>query len=205
MTASPLFSFKPIVILSLVAGMWGWTSPASAQEAAVRIGTVNTAKVFTEMQETKDLKQKMDTDRKILEGTELDKKGRIKSIQDERDRFKPGSEQWEQKNAELLRTAIEFETWGRLTQANVQREQKIQMKNLFAKIQQATAEVAQAKGIDLVIAEQAAEFPENIDQINVDQLRGLINSRNVLYSNPAKVDLSAEVVIQLDKNYKQGK
>jgi len=42
---------------------------------------------------------------------------------------------------------------------------------------------------------------DNLDAINVDQLRLLINQRNVLFSAPA-VDVTQDVIAQMDKAYK---
>jgi len=78
------------------------------------------------------------------------------------------------------------------------------MKTLFDKITNSTAEVATQRGIDLVIAEQRPEFPDSLDQLNVDQLRVLINQRNVLF-NSAAADISNEIIAAMDAKYKTGK
>jgi Skp family chaperone for outer membrane proteins len=75
---------------------------------------------------------------------------------------------------------------------------------IFNKITAAIQEVATAKGIDLVLAEQKPEFPPNLDQINADQLRVLINSQNVLFNSP-QVDISTDVIAAMDAKYKSGK
>ena len=68
----------------------------------------------------------------------------------------------------------------------------------------AVAEVATSKGIDLVIAEQRPEFPDNLDQFNVEQVRAIINQRNILFST-ATADLSNDVINAMDAKYKAGK
>jgi Skp family chaperone for outer membrane proteins len=78
------------------------------------------------------------------------------------------------------------------------------MKTLFDKIQTAVAKIAEQKGLDLVLAEAHPQLPDDLDQINVDQLRAVINSRNILYSN-SKVDISDEVIALLDAEYKAKK
>ena len=55
--------------------------------------------------------------------------------------------QYQEKNAELLKAAIEYEAWGKINEANMQRDQKLQMRRLFEKIEQAVAEVAKQKGL----------------------------------------------------------
>ena len=78
------------------------------------------------------------------------------------------------------------------------------MVNLFNKITNAVTEVATQKGIDLVIAEQRPELPDTLDQLNVEQVRALINGRNILYAT-ATVDISNDVINAMDAKYKAGK
>ena len=77
------------------------------------------------------------------------------------------------------------------------------MKNLFDKIVAATTAVAQQKGLDLVLADQRPDLPENLGQISVDQLRAILNGRNVLFSSE-KVDVTQAVIAELDAKYKAG-
>src|SRR5439155_2790077 len=116
-------------------------------------------------QETKDLKAKMEGDRKTLETQEMSKRQELKDLQAQRDTLKPDSPQYGQLNQKLLEASISFETWGRIQQAEIQRQQKQQMKTLFDKITTATSEVATQRGIDIVIAEQRPEFPDSLDQM----------------------------------------
>ena len=100
-----------------------------------------------------------------------------------------------------MQEAIQFDTWTKITQAQLQGQQKQQMKQLFDKIVDATSEVAQQQGYDLVLADQRPELPENLGMINVEQLRQLLNQRNVLYETE-KVDISSAVIANLDSKYK---
>lgn len=191
---------------AVIALTLGLALAGSAAAQTMKVATVNAAKVFNELQETKDLKAKMENERKTLEAQEVEKKTRIKDLQSARDALKVDSPQYDEKNQELIRAAIDLEVWGRMTQATVGRNQKQQMMNLFNKITATVAEVATAKGIDLVLAEQRPDnlTPEQLEQINVDQMRALINSRNVLFSTP-NVDISNDVIATMDAKYKAGK
>lgn len=174
---------------------------------ATKIATVNPARVFNEMQETKDLQQKMEAERRNLANTEREKKDHIKSLQDAREQLKPGTPQHQDKNRELLQAAIEFKAWGEMMQAEVARIQKQQMKGLFDRIEAAVAEVAAQRGIDLVLADHRTEITnEMLDnpQFNVQQLRELINQRDVLHTGK-NVDISSDVIAALDAKYKGAK
>jgi len=190
-------------LLGLTALLSAGAAPTGTPTVA-KLAIANPAKIFNEIQETKDLKAKMEGDRKTLEATELQKRQELKDLQAQRDTLKPDSPQYAKLNQDLLQKSIEFETWGRIQQAEIQRQQKMQMKTLFDKITNSTAEVATQRGIDLVIAEQRPEFPDSLDQLNVDQLRVLINQRNVLF-NSAAADISNEIIAAMDAKYKTGK
>jgi len=176
------------------------SAPAMAQE--VKIATANPAVIFNQMQETKDLKVKIENDRKALEAQEREKREKITSLQSERDQLKSDTPQYGERNKALLQAAIEFKSWGEIMQSDMQRQQKVQMKSLFEKIQSATSEVAKSKGITLVLAEQRPEVPENLDQVTVDQLRILITQRNVLFAGDG-IDISNDIIALLDSRYKK--
>jgi Skp family chaperone for outer membrane proteins len=173
---------------------------ASGQSIAV----VNPAKVFNEMQETVDLKQKLQGERAAIENQE---KAMVKDVEDARNAarlFNPGTAEFKAKNQEFMQKAIGLQTWRELTKADLARQQKVQMKDLFGKIESATKEVATAKKLDLVLVDQRADLPEDLDPITVEQLRALINQRTVLHAD-AKLDISNDVIAVLNAQYKNRK
>ncbi len=181
-------------------------SPAGfvAAQDGPKIATVNPAKVFNEMQETKDLKQKMESDRQAIQAEGKRRAEELEEAKKARAMLIEGSEDFNKKNQDMIKKAVELQVWQELIKADLARAQKSQMKNLFEKIEQATKEVAEAKKLDLVIVEQKIELPTDpntMEQINVDQLRGLINQRSVLYSN-GKFDITNDVLANVDAKYK---
>ncbi|GEM_PF-819659 len=176
--------------------------PLMAAEAT-RIAVANTARIFSEMQELKDLKTKLQSEQKLLTGVNIEKQDKLKAQQAARDALKMDSPQYQEKNAELLKAAIEYETWAKINDADMQRNQKLQMRRLFEKIEQAVIETAKQKGYDLVITDQHPDLPDDMDKLTLDQLRTLINSRNVLYAGE-KVDISNDVLAVLDARYRAG-
>lgn len=169
--------------------------------AQLRIAVANPSRIFSEMQETKDLKEDLESERVRLTSMEKEKREELQKIQNQRNQLKADTPQWDELNNKLMDAALEFQLWGQQTKARAERNQKRQMKQLFDHIEKAIEEVAQRDGYDMVLADQRPELPENLDQINFDQLRALINSRNVLYSSP-KTDISDAVIATLDAKYK---
>lgn len=189
--------------LTLVTALFiclGLAHSAGAQET--KIAVCNPAKIFNSMQETKDLKDKMEAQGKDLENQDVAKKKELEALQAKLKMLTPGSAPHEEAQKELIKKAIEYDTWKKINQAQVQQDQKLSMKSLFDKITAATEAVAKENNIDLVIAETNVEFPD-IGQINVDQLRALINQRNVIYNN-GKLDISDKIIAKLDADYKAG-
>jgi Skp family chaperone for outer membrane proteins len=172
------------------------------QSAGVKIAIASPPRILSQLQETKDVMNSMNSEREHLASLEKQKRDNVKSLQDARDQLKPGTSQYRERNEAFLKAAIEFDSWGKLTQVDVQRQQKEQMERMFKKIEAAVAEVAKQRGIDLVITQQKPDIPDNLDQINVQQLKDDINGQNLLYFNP-KLDISDDVVALMDKQYKE--
>ena len=171
---------------------------AFAQDA--KIGVVNPARVFAEMQETKDLKAKLENDRQTLQKEVDTRQQKVKDLQAARDLLKPDSPQYREADDKFMKEAIDYDTWQKITQARLQGDQKQQMKTLFDKIVASTTKVAQAQSLDLVIADQRPE-ETNLNQMTVEQLRNNLNGRNILYITPS-VDLNNAVIADLDATYK---
>jgi Skp family chaperone for outer membrane proteins len=199
-----MFSRRSLCALALsAAALFLPAGFASAQEGP-HIGTVNPAKVFNEMQETKDLKQKMESDRQSIQAEAKRRADDLEEAKKARALFNEGSEDFNKKNQEMIRKAVELQVWQEMIKADLARQQKSQMKNLFEKIEQATKEVAESKKLDLVLVEQKIDLPSDpntMEQINVDQLRNLINQRSVMYSN-GKFDITNDVLANVDAKYK---
>lgn len=166
-----------------------------------KVAVVNTAKIFNDMVERKDMQAKMEADLKLLDGVDKEKREKLNALKTSRDALKSDSPQFKEKNADLLKSAIEYEGWTKINQANLQRDQKQQMKNLFDKIEAAVSEVAKQKGIEVVLNDRRQDIPDDLDPLNINQLKELINARTVMYSND-KADISNDVLALLDAKYR---
>ncbi len=192
-----LNALTPLALLCCLAAP---ATPSFAQgqssAAATRIAVVQPGRIFAEMQETQDLKVNLESERVRLTSMEKEKRDALQALQNQRNQLKADTPQWEELNNKLMDAALEFQLWGQQTKAKAERNQKRQMKQLFERIEQAVGEVAVRDGFDVVLADQHPELPENLDQINFDQLRALINSRSVLYT-AKKADISDGVIALL--------
>jgi Skp family chaperone for outer membrane proteins len=181
------------------------SSTARAQTAQpTKVATANMQKIFNELQETKDLNAKWANEGNNFKAQDTEKKQKIRDLEAARDALKPDSQAYEQKNQDWLNAIIEYQAWAQGTNINRSRQQNLQTVQLFNKIQAAVAEVATQRGIDLVLSEQRPEVPENAQNMKVEEVRALIGARNILYMNSA-IDITAEVIANLDAKYKSGK
>jgi Skp family chaperone for outer membrane proteins len=174
-------------------------APAPAAQPGARIAVVNPSRVFQEMKETRDLRAKLETRRQELSTAEQEKRKSIDDLKRNRANLKPDSPQYNDLSTKLDKENADFQAWGQVTRIQAEREQKQMMKTLFDKIQGAVGQVAQEQGIDLVLADQGQEVP-SVEDLNFDQLRLLLNQRNVLFASK-RVDISERVLAVLDAQY----
>jgi Skp family chaperone for outer membrane proteins len=180
----------------------GLVLTASAR-AQTGIAVVNPVKVFNEMQETNDLKQKVNAEGQAFRNEAKAREQKVNDLKAQRDLLKSDSPSYAELNKQLVQAAVDARAWSEITNAQAQLSQKLQMKGLFEKIAAQVAEIAQSKGLELVIAMGQQNFPENLDQITVDQLGGMFGQRTVMYANP-KLDITQEVIAALDAKYRAG-
>lgn len=192
-----------LIGLACAAGAQTAPQPAAAPVPPARIGVVNPSRVFQDMKETKDLRAKLESRRQELQATEAEKRKTIDDLKRARANLKPDSPQYNDISRQFEQASAEFQTWGQVTRMDAEREQKQMMKTLFDKIQTAVGQIAQDQGIDLVLADQGQDVPP-VEDLNFDQLRLLLNQRNVLYASK-KVDISERVLTVLDAQYAKDK
>lgn len=181
-------------------GTVGGSTPAVAVPTKVAI--VSPSKVFADMQQTKDLKQKMDGQTNDLQSALRLRAEKLKNMQDEMQLIKVDSQQYIDKSREFTAARIEAEAFRQTALADLDRDQRLQMRALFEKIQGATAKLAQQKGYDIVLADGHDDIPANLENITLKDLRSIIMSRAILYARP-EVDLTLEVTTLLDAEYKK--
>jgi Skp family chaperone for outer membrane proteins len=176
---------------------------ATVASAQTNVGVCNPNKVFDKLDEKKVILEQMQQRKGRIEAEAKQRQAEAREIEQQRKDMRPGTPQWEEKNNLLMQKAVEFEVWGKLQQANMARQEKQLVVDLYNKIRNATATVAKAKNLDIVFAERRPELPENMDQLTPEQVRALISQHDVLFMLP-KVDITDDVVLQLNKDFATG-
>lgn len=186
------------------------TLRAVAQDApatnagAKNIAVANVARVFAEMQETKDLQTRMDAAGRNVMQEDAERSNKLKDLQSARDLTKSNTPAWDTANKTLMDARIEYRVWVETTRAELAHQQKMQTRELYDKIIAAIAEVAKGRGIDIVVADKKQLAPESIEKMSVDDFRAMLSQREVLYAS-AGSDITGEVIALLDARFKEGK
>jgi Skp family chaperone for outer membrane proteins len=180
------------------------SSPAAQADSPVpRVAVANTAHIFSDMQETKDLKAKLEAKRQEITTEEQDKRAKITGMEAGLKEIAPDNPQYKTSREALDKAVFDFEVWGKMVQIQAERDQKDMMIMLFNKIQAAVGQVAKQDGIDIVIADQGPDLT-NTESLTFDQLRSIINQKDVLFTSK-KADISDEVLTLLDAQYAKEK
>ncbi len=189
--------------LTCVASLLFAVSTADAQDAPIRIGVCNPAKVLKAMDEWKAFDDKMRNDGDKLKLEQVRRKAEVDELIKQRQELRPDSAAYKEKSKTVLEKSLEYDVWLQLMNLERARTQKDQLRALFDKIVEATKEVAETKKLDLVLAERRPELPEQLDQITPDNVLGALLQRDVLYSNN-KVDITQDVIVAINKKYAGG-
>jgi Skp family chaperone for outer membrane proteins len=166
-----------------------------------KVAVVSPNRIFADMQETKDLKVRLQNELTKLQEEGNQKKQKLDDLQRDRSMLRVNTPEFGDKTRELVREQVAFQAWAQVSQAELQRVQKEQTRILYDKIGAMTAQVAAQKGFDVVIADQRVDIPNDLEQVTPEQLRMLLSARNIAYASPS-VDITSEVTVQLDVQYK---
>jgi Skp family chaperone for outer membrane proteins len=176
-------------------------APAAASAQATKIAVVSVERVFNEVQELKDYKQKLENDTQNLNAQLNARKQKIAQLESERSALRPDSPQYAEKNKEWLSAQIEAKSWFEISRASQEMAYKQKIVETYTKVQETIAAVAKDRGVDLVIATQNPNLADIIEKANLQQLEAVIGQRDVLYADP-KADITSDVLAKLDATYK---
>lgn len=194
-------SAAPLAALAVMFCIAAAPRTAHAQtQTNVKVAIANPVEIFNQIQETKDLRTKLEADVAALEKQRIGKASELKDLTDRLKLLTSTSPEYAKQSRDLLEKSTSFEVWMRMAQADMARQQKNQIKALYDKIVQAIDTVAKGKQIDLVLAEQRPELPQDLEQVTPDQLRQLLGQRNVLY-NSSVADITQDVIDVMNKQY----
>ena len=106
--------------LAILAALFACVT-ANAQEGT-KVAVVSPGRAFQEMQETKDLKQKMESDRQAIQAEGKRRQDEVEEAKKKRTLFNEGTEDFNKANKDLIEKAIGLQTWqeGQAVELDIQ-------------------------------------------------------------------------------------
>lgn len=196
--------------LALFAGVglfnpWCSAQARPAGDHVLAIGVIRTGEIMRNMAEMK----KFQTDGRArlteLQQQQQQRELELQDLQKHRDNnLKQGSQQWVDETSKIDTKTAELNIWKQVSSMQLERWQKTTVKEMYDHVAAATAQVAEAQHLDLVIADESPEIGPDMDKVSSAQLEAALASRAVLFANK-KADITQDVLTQVDANFaKQG-
>ena len=175
-------------------------TPALAQSSGSKVGVVNVEVLRGKLQEIKTFQIHMKQEQELMEASKQGHQEQIKRMSEKLQGLKPESDQYDEQLTAVQDKAADFTKEDQLRNAELVRQLNKETKALFLEIQQAVAEIAKQKGLDLVIVEPDPQLPVSVQNLDPQQLNAFISQRTVLYAAPG-IDLTDQVAIAMDAAY----
>jgi outer membrane protein len=176
---------------------------AGLAQAQSKVAVVNTAKVFSDMKETKDSNAALQSEQQALQAQAQERKAKQDKLEQDKAQIKPDAPQWAELNRQLVQMRTENEVWQRQVEQDLGRKLRSEAKRISDKIRKAIEEVAKAKGYDLVVAEQPEITDADLERIPPQQVFNALLARNVFYAADS-IDITQDVLAKLDAGYTPG-
>jgi Skp family chaperone for outer membrane proteins len=196
--------------MGLVAALFATTtlnSTARAQTAApTHVAVINLQKVYSSLAETKDWQSHLQGLQGELKTMQDSHQAQLKELQDKiSNTVKNNSDAYKNAMDDLDTKSLQFSLDEQTMKVKMAREANRQLKNTFDEINSTVADIAKKEGLDLVLVASNPELPNNVaDTVDFEHLAQALFSRNVVYVAD-KIDVTADVIANLDAAYKTRK
>jgi len=168
-------------------------------QGSTKVAVVNVGAVSEKYAKTADLEAQFDAVRRKLNQERDSMKERIekanRSLQEE---LKPGTDEFRARRKQVALMEAELQWFVESEGQKVEKGLAESLRSIFGDIHAAVGEVAQEKGVEIVLASDQLP-PETPD--SPTQVRQHILLQKVLFWSPS-LDLTAEVITKLNAGYK---
>ena len=173
-----------------------------SQAQPLKIVVVNPARIIKEMQETKDLEARLNSEGQRLAAEERDMKEKIKKLEDQRGNFRADSPQYEEVQRQYVKAVAEWKVWGETFVAEREWRTKKLTKMLHDKVTAAIADYASREAIDVVLSDfQPQASDKEVAAMSLKDLQIFLNTRRILYSSK-QADISDAIIARLDSKFR---
>ena len=137
-----------------------------------------------------------------IETENAERLGRIEELQAEiTDAVDPARQ--EELQQELDLNLVRAAAWREYIKQQVDIEKSLLLQDLFQKITDAVAELAEVEGINLVLVSDAGRVVQTVPDAQMAremQVRQQISTRRIVYASPS-VDITEQLIIRMNNSY----
>jgi len=162
-----------------------------------KVACLDVGKIFNEYQRQKDLTEEMHVFEGEMQSEIGGRRGRIDSLQATLDAMSLDDPMLVKRQREMLQLQYDYKNWRDLMQADMAREVGLWTRKIYSEIMDATEQLAQREGYDIVLYKSPAE----LIGFDPEAVRDQIRSRKLLYANPT-VDITQAVLDRLNADYR---
>ncbi len=171
---------------------------ASAQtSAATRVAVIDLQQVIEQCAQQKTFQQQNAAKGEELKTENERRRGELQSMLTQLEPLNPGSEPWLAKRDEIQEKQMSLQVWAQVAEQQANLERARQFATLYLAANDATAKVAQAQGIDLVLL--GGDLP-NLLRLTPEALESVAQSRKVIYAADT-LDITQAVLARTDADY----
>ncbi|NJL30669.1 MAG: OmpH family outer membrane protein [Phycisphaerales bacterium] len=192
-------SMLVMLAVALVLGSGMWVGAQSGKSRPVAAAVVDVLKLFDSLAEKVQADADMQTraDRLQQEGQERERK--LQDLQKDLEVLAaPGSAAHTQKQDELEKQAIEFQTWRNFQSQKLQRERAVRYEQLYRKMTDSLGKLSKENGFDIIFFKEGAFDTRNVKP---EQLGTVIQLRKVLWASD-DLDLTDMLVQRMNNEFK---
>ena len=122
----------------------------------------------------------------------------IQRKQEDQTQVLPESDEYAELGRDIRNLAVERQVRGQAGQQELAQFNQQSVIRLYRRIEQAVQAVAQERGLAVVIRKNAQPLPEDLSQVDPQQLGALLATQTTLYTDPGS-DITGEVTAKLDE------
>ena len=186
-----------------LAGMLAWAATASAE---IHVGMVDIVRVMNHYERTKDASADLQVEQAKLKATSEPRVQKIEELRNQRDGFNKGTEEWKRLDEQAMKAEIQLRTELAFEQAKIEKRHQDILLQMYDEIRAVVAQVAEARGLDLVFTKSFLDPP----QIDLQEARGLEDLKSRIVGQrlifPGEThNITDDVVKRLNDRYKATK
>ena len=186
-----------ITALAMTFGLGRLQAQGAAQAEPTTIAVLNIQDVLVQIDENTLFTEAMVARSQAFRAEFESRQAKITQMRNELAILVEGSDNYKEKEMEILNTLIESQTWQQFEEQVAILDQRTHLAALYLKINETAEEIAQQRGIDIVLLD--TPLPD-FDSLNPEQLLNAVATRKVLF-NTEEVDITRSVVEKMNTEW----